>query len=195
MIKKSIVFFSVFLASFFVKGQDLSLLETKIYAEKLTFCDLVAKYIDTKKDFTYHSFDGLSYNISSYDNSALIFGHWNYTMRNDSLNQYGFSSIQLPVTAEWFNKLYPFTDSTIKFFTKKYGKPVQETLLKTNFYRKDKKVVAGVIIKAMWIIDGQKLKVQFSIDGEHHEYAYTMKIERFKDYYGNVKLPTWWNGY
>jgi hypothetical protein len=46
----------------------------------------------------------------------------------------------------------------------------------------------------MWLIDGQKLKVDFSIDGEHGQYFYLLRIQRFKDYYGNLKLPPWWDG-
>ncbi|MVN23411.1 hypothetical protein [Mucilaginibacter arboris] len=178
-----------------VSGQSLALFDTKLYSEKITFCDLLNKYVNMQKEFKYYTFGSSFYGVSSYDNDSNIFGNWSFVVRRDSLNQYGFSSLELPITAEWYRKLSYFADSTIKIFTVKFGKPLKETFVKTNVYQKGKKYFPSAVRKAMWLIDGQKLKVDFSIEGEHNEYFYLLKVERFKYYYGNTKLPKWWDGY
>jgi len=176
-------------------GQSLASFNTKLYAENMTLCDLLNKYLDKRQEFKFASFDTSFFSVSSYDNNSTVFGHWTYVVRNDSLNQLEFSSLALPINAEWFNKLSRLADSAIHVFTEKYGKPVKDTTIKRNFFQKGKKYIAGDIQKAMWLIDGQKLKVVFSIDGEHGQYSYLLRIQRFKDFYGNMKLPPWWDGY
>lgn len=176
-------------------AQSLSLFDTKLYAETTTLCDLLNKYVDKRQEFKFTSFGTSFFSVSSYDNNSAIFGHWTYVVRNDSLNQLEFSSLASPINAEWFNKLSKLADSTIHTFTAKYGKPFRDTVVKRNFFHLGKKYMASDIRKAMWLIDGQKLKVNFSIDGEHGQYSYSLRIQRFKDYYGNMKLPPWWDGY
>ena len=195
MPKISIVLITLLCFTVYVPGQKLSFFDTKLYSEKISLCDLLSKYVDKEREFKYTRFDSSFFSVSSYDNTSEIFGQWNYVVRHDSLNQYGFVSVELPMTAEWYNKLYKLTDSTIKLFTAKYGQPLKDTLVKVNLYQKGRKFHSGSILKAMWLIDGQKLKVDFSIVGEHNEYAYRFHIYRFKDYYGNIKLPPWWDGY
>ena len=193
---KSIIFFLAFyVLTICASGQSLALFDTKLYAEKVTLCDLLNNYVSKRQEFKFISFDTSFYSISSYDNNATIFGHWNYVVRNDSLNQLGFSSLALPITDEWFQKLSRLADSAINVFTTKFGKPNRDTLVKKNFFKKGKRNAIGDIRKAMWFIDGQKLKVDFIIDGEHGEYSYLLRIQRFKDYSGNMKLPPWWDGY
>jgi len=153
-----------------VSGQSLSLFDTKLNSEKITLCDLVTKYVDTREEFKFTPFDTAFFSISCYDNNSAIFGHWSYVIRHDSLNQYSFSSLELPINSEWFKKLLQLADSTINLFSTKYGTPIKDTVARNNFYQKGKKVRSGEIRKAMWLIDGQKLKVDFSIDGEHEQF-------------------------
>lgn len=178
-----------------LSAQSLAIFETKLYSEKIQLCDLLNKYINPHNEFKYYPLGNSFYGVSTYDNNSSIFGYWTFTIRKHSLNQYGFSSLELPINKEWYNKLSRFADSTIKIFTAKYGKPFKETFVKNNVYQKGRKYLSGDVKKAMWLINGQKIKVDFSIDGEHKEYFYSLKIERFKDYYGNIKLPKWWDGY
>jgi len=195
MPKTPIALITLFCLTLHVFGQKLSHFDTKLYSEKITLCDLIGKYVDTKEDFKYVPFDSSFFSVSYYNNVSEIFGSWSYVVRHDSLNQYGFSSTQLPITSEWYHKLFKLTDSTIKLFTDKYGQPAKDTLVKVNLYKKGAKFRTGTIRKAMWLIDGQKLKVDFSIVGEHNQYSYRLHIQRFKDYYGNMNLPPWWDGY
>lgn len=195
MLKYCCLLLVLFCFNIKVSGQSLALFETKLYSEKITFCDLISKYVNMKNEFKYFTFDNSFYGVSSFDNNSKVFGNWNFVVRRDSLNQYGFSSLELPITTEWYHKLSNLADSTIKVFTIKFGKPVKETFVKKNVYQKGKKYFPGDIRKAMWLINGQKLKVDLSIEGEHNEYFYSINIETFKDYYGNLKLPMWWDGY
>ncbi len=176
-------------------GQSLSIFETKLYNEKLTICDLINNYVDKQKDFNYKSFDTAFYCISVYDNRNEIFGNWSFVVRNDSLNQIGFTSLDLPINSEWFDNLYSKTDTIIKLFTGYFGQPLKQTRNEKNFFKKGEKYLPGDILKAMWDIDGQKIKVEYIIDGEHNDFHYSLRILRFKDYYGNIKLPEWWDGY
>jgi hypothetical protein len=155
----------------------------------------LTKYVDKRQEFKFIPYDTSFFSISSYDNNSTIFGLWTYVVRNDSLNQLGFSSLSLPINGEWFDKLSKFADSAIQVFTKKYGEPIKDTVVKTNFFQAGRKYKGGDIRKAMWLIDGQKLKVNFSIEGEHGQHSYVLRMERFKDYYGNMKLEPWWDGY
>jgi hypothetical protein len=195
VLKSIITFLTLSVLTIPAFGQSLALFETKLYAEKVTLCDLLNKYVNKRQDFKFNSFDTSFFSISSYDNSSTIFGYWTYAIRNDSLNQLGFSSLELPITAEWFGKLSKLADSVINVFTIKYGKPDRDTIVKKNFFQKGKRNSTGDIRKAIWLIDGQKLKVDFSMDGEHGQFSYLLRIQRLKDYYGNMKLPPWWDGY
>lgn len=189
-----ILLLNVLLTSFSV-GQTVDVFDTKLYSEKLTKCDLISKFIEQNRDFKYTYFDTSFFSISSYDNKSKIFGNWSFVSRLDSLDQIAFSSLDLPITLEWFNALYRQADTLMKIFTTKYGQPAKSSTNQKNFYQNGKKYLPGDIIKAMWQIDGQKLKVEFIIDGEHNDFHYSLRISRFKDYYGNVKLPPWWDGY
>jgi hypothetical protein len=193
--KSILVFLPLSVLTICASAQSPALLDTQLYAEKVTLCDLLDNYVNKRQEFKVVCFDTSFFSISSYDNNASIFGHWTYVVRNDSLSQLGFSSLALPITDGWFQKLSRLADSAIDAFTAKYGKPDRDTIVKKNFFQKGNKNAVGDIRKAMWVIDGQKLKVDFSIDGEHGQYSYLLRIQRFKDYYGNMKLPPWWDGY
>ena len=176
-------------------AQSLAVFDTKLHAEKITLCDLINKQLDRRRNFNVTHYDSSFYFVSYQDHSAEIIGNWTFTIRHDSLNQYSFSSVQLPITAEWHNKLYTFADSAISVFTARYGKPLRDTIIIKNRFANNSKHSPGGIRKAMWIMDGQKLKVEFEIDGEHGHNHYKLSISRFGDYYGNMELPAWWDGY
>jgi len=179
----------------FASAQSLDLFDTKLYAETTSLCDLLNKYVSRNQKFEFTPYGPSFYSVSSYDNRSAIFGQWTYVLRNDSLDQLEFASLDLPINAGWFNQLSKFADSAIHLFTGKYGKPARDTIVKRNYFRAGKKFMPGDIKKAMWLIDGQKLLVDFSIAGEHGNFTYLFRILRYKDYYGNQKLPPWWDGY
>ncbi|MCC9166028.1 hypothetical protein [Pontibacter harenae] len=176
-------------------GQATAVFDNKLYTERLALCDLTSKFIGTDKDFNYHHFGPSFYSVSTYGNRGGLYGRWAFVVRNDSLNQISFTSLDLPITAEAYDELAKQTEDLIEIFTAKYGQPAKATSTKKNAYQKDKKPMVGAINKAMWLIDGQKLKVEFFVDGEHGDYHYTLRILRFEDYYSNMKLPAWWDGY
>lgn len=176
-------------------GQSLKLFETKLYEEKYTLCDLLTKYVGKNRDFKLYHFDSSFYSVSFYEEKYSKWGGWSFVLRNDSINQYNYSTDSAPINSEWFSKLHKLADSAIHVFTIKFGKPAKYSINKNNFYKRDKKYLPGAILKAMWVIDGQKLKVDFAIDGEHDDNSYSLRIDRFKDYYGNVLLPSWWDGF
>src|SRR4030095_4865 len=150
MPKISIILISLVCLTVHTSGQKLSFFDTKLYSEKITLCDLLSKYVDAKGEFKYNRFDSSFFSVSSYDNISDVFGYWSYVVRHDSLNQYGFSSAELPMTSEWYNKLYKLADSIIKIFTEKYGQPLKDTLVKVNLYQKGGKFHSDEIRKAMW---------------------------------------------
>ena len=193
--KPCIVALVLLLFASYASAQSLDVFNTKLHAERITLCDLVNKHAAAKQDFNVGFYDSSFYFLSSYDNHSPIFGNWTFTIRHDSLNQYGFSSLPLPITAEWYNTLYAFADSAIHVFATRYGKPARDTTVIKNRFANIAKHSPGDIRKAMWIIDGQKLKVEFDIGGEHDRYYYSLRIQRFQDYFGNQILPPWWNGY
>lgn len=176
-------------------GQTIDVFDTSLYAEKLSFCELTHRYVNMGKDFKYVLLDTSFYAITSYGQTTDISGNWTFAARQDSLIQIGFTSLNLPITSDWFNKLYSRADSLIKYFNIKHGKPFKTDLNQKNFFLEGKKYSSSNIVKAMWLIDGQKLKVEFIIDGEHNDFHYSLRISKFKDYYGSVKLPPWWDGY
>jgi hypothetical protein len=175
-------------------SQTADIFNTKLYSEKIDKCELIDRYVG-EKSFKYFHFDSAFFSISYYDNRGEILGNWGFVSRADSLDQISFSSLELPITQEWYNKLHKRADSLIAVFKTKYGEPAITTVNEKNYYGVNKKVIPGTIVKAMWLIDGQKLKVAFEIDGEHNQFHYLLSVRRFKDYYGNEKLPSWWDGY
>ena len=135
------------------------------------------------------------YFVSSYANYSDVFGHWRFVVRHDSLNQYGFSSLDLPITADSYDKLKVLTDSATCLFTKKFGPSAKTSATRMSGYSKGNKPIPRAGQKAMWLINGQKLTVNFSIIGEHGGSLYRLKIWRYKDHYENIKLPPWWDGF
>jgi hypothetical protein len=120
-LKTITAFLTLFVLTINASSQSLSLFDTKLNSEKVTLCDLLTKYVDTKQEFKYAPFDTTFFSISSYENKPTIFGHWSHVIRHDSLNQYGFSSLDLPINLEWFNKLFKLADIAIDFFLKNTG--------------------------------------------------------------------------
>jgi len=189
----------VFLVSFLLLtklsySQTADIFDVKLYAEKLDKCDLIDRYVGGRS-FEYSHFDTAFFSISYYDNKGEIFGNWSFVSREDSVDQISFSSLELPITKKWYDALRKQADSLMLIFKTKYGEPAMATVNDKNSYGANKKIISGPIVKAMWLIDGQKLKLEFEIDGEHNEFHYLLRIKRFRDYYGNQKLPPWWNGY
>ncbi len=176
-------------------AQTFSILYNKLKTENLSQCYAIEKYIHKGFDFDCDYNEKDFYRIRYFDNNNDPYGHWDYFIRKDSLVQVGFSSLELPIKEEWFNLLYKKADSLINAFTVEYGKPIKSTLKKENFYQKGKKQLSCDIIKALWLIDGEKLKVDFSIDGEHNQFHYAFSAIRFKDYFNWSELPAWWDGY
>ncbi|GAB3659825.1 hypothetical protein GCM10027594_30460 [Hymenobacter agri] len=174
-------------------GQSLALFKTPL-GGKLPLCAVLEKYVDRRQEFTYKPLGDLQF-ISSYANQSDVFGHWRFVVRHDSLNQYGFSSLELPITAGSYSKLKVLTDSAIILFTKQFGNPAKVSQGPPTGYVARQRPTPGVLRKAMWLIDGQKLTVNFSVVGEHGEYAYQLKIWRYQDFYENTKLPPWWDGF
>lgn len=177
------------------KGQNLSQFDTKLKTERLTLCEALTKYADVSKGFKYTTRGKSIYSILKEEESYPLYGNWTYTLINDSLYEYSYATIELPLTEEWYNKLYPRVDSTIKYFTQKYGKPIRDTLIKNKVNQKTKKTDNSFQQISMWIINGQKIKVFFGIVGEHNEYSYVFSIHRFQDYYYEFALPSWWDGF
>lgn len=176
-------------------GQSLAIFDTKLNTEKIAQCDLITKFINPRHGYEYKYFSDSFYSVSSYDNQSKIFGHWAFFVRHDSLNQLWFSSLELPINAESHQKIKALTDNAIAFFTSKYGLPIKTLVTKNNVYQTGKNYIPGTVHKAMWLVDGQKLKIDFSIGGEHGEFTYSLKIVKFSTYYANIKLPPWWDGY
>ncbi|QCR22444.1 hypothetical protein [Pontibacter sp. SGAir0037] len=176
-------------------GQTISVFDTKLYSEKVDLCDITSKFIDLGKEFKYYPFGSDFFSVSAYDNSSDIYGHWSFVVRQDSLNQIGFTSLEYPITAENYDRLYRQADKLIKQYTSQYGQPVKSNFIKKEGFENNKSYNPNGIHKAMWLIDGQKLKVEFGVDGEHGEFHYSLSILRFKDYFSNMKLPPHWDGY
>lgn len=175
-------------------SQTTTIFDTELHSEKIDKCEFIKKYVG-EKSFGYFQFDSNLFSVSYYDNKDEIFGNWAFVSREDSLDQISFTSLGLPITQDWYNKLRKRADSLISLFKAKYGEPTKITVNERNFYHVNQKVIAGTVVKAMWLIHGQKLKVALEIDGEHNEFHYLLSIKRFRDYYGDQRLPSWWDGY
>lgn len=174
--------------------QTVDIFDVKLYSERLDRCQLIDRYVG-ERTFKYFQFDTTFFGVSYYDNAGEISGNWSFVSREDSLDQISFSSLELPIKQGWYNKLHRRADSLISIFKTKYGEPQMATVNEKDSHGVNKKNVPGVIMKAMWLIDGQKLKVAFEIDGEHNQFHYLLSIVRFRNFYGNQKLPPWWDGY
>ena len=111
------------------------------------------------------------------------------------LNQIGISSYELFVSEANFIKLRDESNKIINQFKIKYGEPTKYVNNKDRYFDQINSEISGDIIAATWVSNDIKLKVTFSKDGEHGEYRYQLCIHKFQDYFGNVKLPEWWDGY
>lgn len=195
MSKKTFILLFFILLVRLTYGQTIEVFDYKLYSEKLTLCELISKFVDPNKNFEYTHFDSSFYSIKSYNNKSNIFGDWTFISRNDSINQICWTSIELPITEEWFKILYGQADSLINTFTIKHGQPIKFRKKEKKFYKPNHKLFPTEIMSATWIIDEQKLKVDFIVPGEHKDFYYMIRIQKFKDYYGNSKLNPGWDGY
>lgn len=136
------------------------------------------------------------YSITYKDSLNKLPVTWAFVSRNDTLNQYGLFFEEYPVTPESFRLLYPVADSLMKIFQSRFGDPVKSVNNGGKFHAVgNSPFFQSDILKAMWMVDGQKITINFSINGEHPPFHYELKVSRFRNYYGNVELPPWWDGY
>ena len=179
--------------SLFSKGQSSDIFNIKLYAERLTQSELVSKYLSKVDNYEYYKFDTAFYSLSFKGIYANIPGKYSLAMKNDSLCQIYFASY-FPISEHWLKSLHKQTDSLIAVFTNIFGQPSKSI---DNFqnYSTSKEKSSNTICKSMWAINGEKLKIEFSIEEEHGKSAYLVRIVKFKDYYGNTKLTQTWDGY
>jgi len=179
------------------KSQSLKLFDTAVNTHRVALCDLVQCYIDTSgiggvTEFTHYVYDWQKsfYVINFKGSLGELRGLWYFVMRRDTLNQYGFGAEETKPTPYNYTQYYKAADSVISYFTVKYGTPIRDTAL---YNLKNIRPGWYEIRKAMWVINGQKLVVEFKYD--HKDKKYMFDISRFKDYHGNFELPPWWDGY
>lgn len=189
--KTKLLIFPAILMLYQGKAQSLKLLDTAVNLHRIDFCELVKRYIDTpyrQTAFTHYLFQSHKfYGIKFKRNWNDLLGEWGFVMKNDTLNQYGFSSRVKEISYDNYIKYFKTADSAITYFTDKYGLPARDTSVNNL-----KNIRLGVR-KAMWLINGQKLLVRFVYDHEFEEYIF--EISRYEDYYGDFELPPEFDGY
>jgi hypothetical protein len=177
------------------KAQSIDKFDLVLGAGKYSMTHFIKTYADTTDDFKLiYLRKPEMYSVCYYGKLEDVFGQWSYTCRNDTLNQYGFVA-NYGITQEIYTKLQKATTTIIKDLTIKYGQPLKAATNSAYKFSKNAKLFPTNIKKAMWQINGQKLLVTFSVEGEHSEYTYSLRVSRFKDYRGNMKLPDYWDGY
>jgi len=183
-------------------SQDFAFLEYPLYAEKVTLIQAIEKYgVNDYNDFEFIRIGKRIHSLVwKYDHK--IFKTNSYVLLRDtinsnqfSLNQIGLSSNELLVNEKNFKKLLDETNKIRKQFEEKYGKPTKDVNNKERYFDQSKMETVGDIIATTWESNNVKLKITFMKGGEHGRYRYHLRIHKFQDYLGNMKLPEWWDGY
>lgn len=184
-----------------VRGQDLSCFDFPLYTEKVTLCEAIEKYGNNsigEEDFKFvkigkrmHSIV-LKYENGVFENKAFALLRDTISSSEFSLNQIGLSSKEYQLKEKNFNLLLKETNRLLDLLEEKYGPPTKLENLKDRYYGQENDHVPGKIIKATWDKNNIKLQIKFAKDGPYNHYFYSLKIRKFKDYIGNMKLPEGW---
>jgi len=156
---------------------------------------------DDKQDFKFIKIGkGLHSLVLKYEEG--IFRNKSFVLIRDtinsnlfSLNQIGLHARDFRISKENFDTLLNETNSIVNQFKNKYGEPTKIVDRKERYFGQNDKDIADDIIAVTWDTNNVKLKITFSKAGEKGPYWYQLRISKFQDYYGNMKLPESWNGY
>ncbi len=196
----------IFIATIFslnhAVSQDFTFFDFSLNKEKLTLCQAMEKYgINDKDAFHYIQIGQRLHSlVVQYDHK--IFSNHSYVLLRDTvdtsqfwLNQIGLSSKMFSVTNTHFKRILDETHQLINQFKLKYGEPTKYVDNEDRYFGQKNEGIAGDIVAITWDCNNVKLKITFAKEGEHGVYHYHLRVDKFQDYLGNMKLPKWWNGY
>lgn len=197
---------SIFIASIFISinasSQDFDFFEYPLNSNKITLAEAIEKYVNNDKiDFKYikigkrlHSLV-VNYDHKIFTNNSYVLIRDTINSNQFSLNQIGLSSREFYIKEENFIKLLDETNKLIHQFEKKYGKPTNYVNNEDRYFGQKNEKISGDIITSTWVFKDTKLKISFIKGGDHGHFRYQLRINKFQDYLGNIKLPKWWDGY
>ena len=202
--KFRIKYLSIFIMFFTISSsaQELEIFNHELYEKSMTLCEALEEFKLTE-DF---KFVGIGKNLNSLvvEVDDHIFKSKSFVLIKDTLNnqiyqlnQIGTRSNRLPISERNFLKLKLKIEELIKHYKSKLGEPTKTEINEYNFWKEAFQKSSDKIIMAVWDKNEVKFKLEFTITGDekHHPFAYELRISKFKDYYGNMELPPWWNGY
>jgi len=184
-----------------VRSQDLTFFDIPLNSGKVTLCEAIEKYGTNgngNDDFKYgkigkrmHSLV-FKYEHKIFKNNAFVLFRDSINFSEFSLNQIGLSSREYLITEKNFNKLLKETNKVLKQLEDKYGSPSKIENLTDRYYGEENDKIPGKIIKATWETNNVKLQIEFAKDGPPGHHFYSLKIHKFQDYIGNMKIPKGW---
>lgn len=198
--KASIFFFIlVFFANHNIKSQDFTIFDHHLNT-RLSLCESLENF-NFSDNFRFVNIGKNLYSLISDEEGKVILNKA-ITLMKDSigtddylLNQISMSSKDYKISEENFKNLYNETEKIIDQFVAKYGKPTKLIKNETLFFGKYDKNSGGNILAATWLDGKTKLQVRFSKDVEFRLELYTIRINKFQDYLGNMKVPDGFEGY
>jgi hypothetical protein len=198
--KPSIFFFIlVFFANYNVKSQDFTIFDHPLNA-RLSLCESIENY-NFSDNFRFVKIGKNLYSLISNEEGKVILNKA-ITLMKDSmdtdsylLNQISMSSKDYKINEENFKKLYDETEIIIDQFVANYGNPTKLVKNETFFFGEDNEFLGGSILAATWIDGKTKLQVLFSKDVDFRINLYAIRIFKFQDYLGNMKVPDDFEGF
>lgn len=201
-IKNKCITSFLLLLSFSCFGQDLRIFNHELDLEEVTESEALDQF-KASEDYKFITI-GKELHSLVFEIEDQIFKYNSYVLKADSiksdcykLNQIGLSSERLEITKYNFDRLKSKSEELIEYFRIKLGEPTKKEVITTNFWNENDPTNGEKIMMAVWVKDDVKLKIIFSLTGneKHNSYAYELRISKFKDYLGNLKLQPWWDGY
>jgi hypothetical protein len=198
--KPSIFFFIlVFFANYNIKSQDFTIFDHPLNA-RFSLCESIGNY-NFSDNFRFVKIGKNLHSLIS-DEEAKVILNMAITLMKDSmdtdsylLNQISMSSKDYKINEENFKKLYDETEIIIDQFVAKYGNPTKLVKNETLFFGEDSEFLGGSILAATWLDGKTKLQVLFSKDVDFRINLYAIRIFKFQDYLGNMKVPNGFKGY
>ena len=132
-----------------------------------------------KKQFSGASIKGKSDGQWSLkDNLYGLQGKWTYTFKKNSLEWYLFDYYSYDIDRKNFGKCLKAAKNIIKYYTSRFGKPLEIKNGNQKFIDPYKKRHWGYeVIKAVWKTDNEKFQVLFDFFGAKGGYFFLVKIE------------------
>jgi hypothetical protein len=110
----------------------------------------------------------------------LYFGNKPYSLEVSGKQKTVFTIMDLPVDKKWYKSLHKQALEQLEMFTNKYGKPALYNKSKLLGAKRKNADGAAELLKAEWLVNEQKIKVEFLHFNNENNPRYSLRIQHIE---------------